>query len=74
MSCRACSCSLNGAEHSQVGTGKNNSLIKRLGEELDRLGVPVRDRVICLIWDEVNLLGQVCDRRETGDGLKPVAG
>ena len=34
-------------------------LIERLNAELDRLKVPAERRDICLIWDEVNLTGQV---------------
>ena len=43
----------------QVSTGKDTRLIKRFGAELDTLGVPNWQRDVCLIWDEVNLLGQV---------------
>ena len=43
----------------QVPTGKCPELTKRLGAELDKLGVPDELRDGCLIWDEVNLLGQV---------------
>ena len=43
----------------QVTTGKNPELIKRLSKELDAMGVPVWLRRACLIWDEINLVGQV---------------
>ena len=37
----------------------DTTLIKRFGAELDKLGNPDWLRDVCLIWDEVNLLGQV---------------
>lgn len=44
---------------STAPTGKNPVLIEALGAELDKLKVPTKLRDICLIWDEVNLTGQV---------------
>ena len=47
---------------STVGTGKDPTLAKRFGAELDEWGVPDKQRDICLIWDEVNLLGKLAFR------------
>lgn len=47
-----------------VGTGNHGTaeLCKRFGAELDNLKVPVEMRDVCLIWDEVNLVGQLAFR------------
>lgn len=47
---------------STVGTGKDPTLAKRFGAELDKWGVPEKERDLCLIWDEVNLVGQLAFR------------